>query len=65
MKKLLFALLVSSTIVGCSSHYRYDCQDPANWQNPLCNKPKCLGEDACTEELIGDRAKGEQHVEQQ
>jgi hypothetical protein len=26
---------------GCKERYRYPCQNPANWDQPQCQKPLC------------------------
>lgn len=46
---LLFAVLA---LMGCKDRYRYDCQDPKNWQEEICKKPKCIAMGYCTEWLI-------------
>jgi len=38
---------------GYEGHYRYECQDPANWENKECNPPVCLVDGMCTETLLG------------
>jgi hypothetical protein len=50
--KLAFLLLASMTLMACEDRYRYDCQDPANWQAEDCKKPKCIAMGYCTEWLI-------------
>jgi hypothetical protein len=51
MRAVALALvLVVST--GCQDRYRYDCQDPENWQQEICKKPKCVAMGYCTEWLI-------------
>jgi hypothetical protein len=45
-------LLVLVALTGCEDRYRYDCQDPANWQDELCKKPRCIAMGYCTEWLI-------------
>jgi hypothetical protein len=54
MKKLLVAgaILVLSGC-GYEGHYRYECQDPANWEDEECNPPVCLVDGMCTETLLG------------
>lgn len=47
---VLLVALVAFT--GCQDRYRYDCQDPANWQDELCKKPRCIAMGYCTEWLI-------------
>lgn len=54
MKRLIFCfsfLLVSSC--GYDGHYRYECQDPENWDAEECNPPLCLVDGMCTETLLG------------
>ncbi len=54
---LLAALLLLS---GCKDRFRYDCQDPDNWEVPECQKPKCVASGYCTEYLVTiDDAKNE------
>lgn len=54
MKKAIVAgaILVLSGC-GYQGHYRYECQDPANWENEECNPPVCLVDGICTENLLG------------
>lgn len=35
-------------LVGCEGHYRYPCQDPANWGKIECNNEVCQAEGTCT-----------------
>lgn len=53
MKRLMFvgALLLAGC--GYDGHYRYECQDPENWEAEECNPPKCLVDGMCTETLLG------------
>jgi hypothetical protein len=44
--------LAALALMGCQDRYRYDCQDPANWEVPECQKPKCVASGYCTEYLI-------------
>ncbi|NBS92144.1 MAG: hypothetical protein EBT27_00075 [Betaproteobacteria bacterium] len=48
---LAFALALSSC--GYQGSYRYECQDPANWEVPECNPPLCKVDGACSKDLIG------------
>lgn len=48
---ILFALLF--TLVGCEDTYRYPCQDPANKDNPECNRPICETDGFCYDTLNG------------
>jgi hypothetical protein len=45
------ALVLASC--GYDGHYRYECQDPANWEEDYCNPPICLVDNMCTEALLG------------
>ena len=53
MKKLVFLLALSCTLVGCSDHYRYACQDPENKDKAECNRPICEAEGLCYDKLNG------------
>jgi hypothetical protein len=46
---LMVAFLLLS---GCEDRFRYDCQDPDNWEVPECQKPKCVASGYCTEYLV-------------
>ena len=53
MKKLFF--LITLLLVGCGydGRYRYECQDPENWEAEECNPPLCLVDGMCTKTLLG------------
>lgn len=53
MKKLLFISAILLSSCGYDGHYRYECQDPQNWEAPQCQKPACEVDGACTETLLG------------
>lgn len=53
MKKIVFLLALSFTLVGCEERYRYPCQDPANKDNPECNRPACETDGFCYDQLNG------------
>lgn len=56
MKSALAALFVSViALSGCGydGHYRYECQDPENWEKEECNPPMCKVDGACSKDLIG------------
>ena len=53
MKKLVFLLALSCTLVGCSDHYRYACQDPENKDKAECNPPTCEVDGTCYTKLNG------------
>ena len=46
----ILAILLSSC--GYDGHYRYPCQDPANWEKAECNPPICEATGTCTKDLI-------------
>ena len=50
---LLLALTAFLTGCGYDGHYRYPCQDPANWENKECKPPLCTAAGACPEDLVG------------
>lgn len=57
MKRILplIALIMASSILsscGYSGHFRYPCQDPANWENEECKPPLCVIDGACPEDLV-------------
>jgi len=54
VKRIIFlaALLLSGC--GYDGSYRYECQDPKNWEAPECNPPVCVPSGTCTKDLIGD-----------
>ena len=53
MKKII--LLAVFVLAGCGyqGSYRYECQDPDNWDSKSCNPPDCLVDGMCTETLLG------------
>lgn len=53
MKKLIFVSLLLLAGCGYEGHYRYECQDPENWEAEECNPPVCLVDGMCTETLLG------------
>jgi hypothetical protein len=53
MKKAIFVLCLVLSGCGYDGSYRYECQDPANWENEECNPPLCKVDGACSKDLIG------------
>jgi hypothetical protein len=54
--KLLLPLLAAILVLsGCgyNGHYRYPCQDPANFSAPECNPPLCKVDGQCTIDILG------------
>jgi len=39
-------------LTGCDGHYRYPCQDPANWGKLECNNEVCKAEGTCTSDVL-------------
>lgn len=50
-------LFITATIIvfamAGDGHYRYPCQDPANWNKQDCKPPVCDANGSCTKHLIG------------
>ncbi len=54
MKAVAVLLALSLLLIaGCEDHYRYPCQDPANWNSEECQRPQCEAEGICPDQLIG------------
>jgi len=49
---LISALLLASC--GYDGSFRYECQDPQNWEKTECNPPVCEASGTCTKDLIGE-----------
>jgi len=47
---ILSVLLVALT--ACDDRYRYECQDPNNWEKTECKPPICTAAGTCPEMLI-------------
>lgn len=39
-------------LTGCEDRYRYECQDPANWNTDRCKKPLCEVSKDCPEYIF-------------
>jgi hypothetical protein len=56
-KKLFLVTLLSVfALSGCGyqGHYRYPCQDPANWETADCKPPVCEVLGTCPEDIVGE-----------
>ena len=53
MKKLFFISAILLASCGYDGKYRYECQDPANWEKPECQRPTCQVDGACPDTLLG------------
>jgi hypothetical protein len=54
LKKIFFTVILAALLSGCGydGHFRYPCQDPANWENAECKPPICTANGACPEDLV-------------
>jgi hypothetical protein len=65
MKGLKFLLVltlfvpIAFMMSSCEGRYRYTCQDPANKDNPECNRPACEVDGLCYDILTGIQPKQE------
>lgn len=50
---LIPAIAIGISSCGYDGGYRYECQDPENWEKDYCNPPICLVDNMCTETLLG------------
>lgn len=48
------AVMLLLTSCGYQGHYRYECQDPVNWEKAECNPPICEATGTCTKDLVGN-----------
>jgi len=55
MIKVFGTILLGLLLSGCGydGHFRYPCQDPANWETEDCKPPICTVSGACPEDLVG------------
>lgn len=47
-----YFLVLLFLLAGCEERYRYHCQDPANWPQERCQRPKCLFTQDCPDYLV-------------
>jgi len=55
MRKIFYILPIVGLFVllgSCEGHYRYPCQDPANWGKLECNNDVCKAEGTCTSDVL-------------
>ena len=54
LKKVFFTMILAALLSSCGydGHFRYPCQDPANWENAECKPPICTANGACPEDLV-------------
>ncbi len=55
IRHILLSCILILGLSGCGydGHYRYPCQDPANWDKAECNVPICETTGTCTRDIIG------------
>jgi hypothetical protein len=53
MKRLLFVSALLLAGCGYDGKYRYECQDPENWEKSECQRPACQVDGACPDTLLG------------
>jgi hypothetical protein len=63
MRKLLLLSLLL-TLMGCEERYRYYCQDPQNWAQERCQRPKCLFTQDCPDYLVAPILEKQNAVQQ-
>lgn len=53
LRILLLSTFLTLGLTGCGydGHYRYPCQDPANWEIAECKPPICTANGACPKDL--------------
>ncbi len=51
----LASLILAITLTSCGydGSYRYECQNPANWDNAECNPPICETSGTCSRDIVG------------
>jgi len=56
MLRIIGVALLGLVLTGCGydGHFRYPCQDPANWEKEECKPPVCEVSGTCPEDLVGN-----------
>lgn len=49
---IIFLTVAIVFYLSGDGHYRYSCQDPANFEHPSCIPPACIAAEVCTYMLI-------------
>jgi hypothetical protein len=69
MRKIFYILPIVGILFflsSCEGHYRYPCQDPANWGKIECNNEVCKAEGTCSSDTLapaGSREFGNNQTE--
>jgi hypothetical protein len=55
IRNIFLSCILVLTMSGCSYNgfYRYECQDPTNWDKVECNVPICETSGTCSKDLVG------------
>jgi len=64
LKKVFFTVILAALLSSCGydGHFRYPCQDPANWENAECKPPICTANGACPDDLVSrEKTEGTQN----
>ncbi|NBW58142.1 hypothetical protein EBR43_10280 [bacterium] len=58
VRSLVICTLIFSALLaaGCENRYRYACQNPDNWDQDYCKKPKCEISRDCPEHIFKEQA---------
>jgi hypothetical protein len=51
---VLLAVVAAVFYFSGDGFYRYPCQNPVNWSDPMCQPPICSANKTCPSSLIGD-----------
>jgi hypothetical protein len=56
LRNIIASFFMVFALSGCGydGHFRYPCQDPANWETEDCKPPLCTVSGACPEDLVGE-----------
>jgi hypothetical protein len=54
-KGFLLTTLSVFALSACAHQggYRYECQDPENWDKKECKEPVCIASGTCTKDVLG------------
>ncbi len=55
IKAIILTTMGVAALSGCGYQggYRYECQDPKNWQAEKCVEPVCVANGTCTKDILG------------
>ena len=52
MKWRLVCLILAVVWLSGCDRYRYECQDPENWEKKQCKRPYCSSTGTCPDQLV-------------